>query len=530
MAETSPAPASEKKPRPYWRELLGFLLWGLWYLITMTENFSATHDSIAYLNQLELDPGITWYSHHLLWHALMSQWVSLWPVGLAIHTRIEILHAISGMILLMLFYTILRKRMGLNRPIAYAASAIPFWSYGIWCYSTSVEVYIIPLCFLLATVLVMSRLKGGWKTVVLASSFLSLAILFHQSHILFVPVLMLAWYLFQDRNQIPWKQAMALSLGVMALLVGIPYLTVMIGVLDLQNPSEMLSWLVGYGRDASYWAEPGLGMLGQAGVGFGRSFIGGQFAFALPGISRVTAESGFALADEAFLVRSMSETWGWVLIFLSGMFFIWLLSNVIEIGKRWRQAPPEHKQLASLFLLGIGIYGLFFLFWVPVNPEFWLPQMLFLCLILARFRLFPNRLWLLLPAFALGFINYLGSMSHLQWRGNDLYEVEARAIAVYAGETDRILTTQTWIRAEYIRRYAGSELTSLPAWYGEGKSTSDLLELIESDLASFRQVLLTQDAVRYRPPGQGDRPWWEPIKDRMQSIQTSVGTLYLITQ
>lgn len=523
---SDPSPQSETPNNsPLWRELLGILPWGLLYLFTLTENFSATHDSIAYLNQLELDAQISWYSHHLLWHPLMKAWISLWPGSIAVYIRIEILHAICGMMLLMLFYYFVRRRFKLPLRTAYAATALPALSYGIWCYSTVVEVYIMPLCALMGCLLFLTSPNPRIRTNIGAIVCLALAILFHQSHILFIPVFFLGVYWQRENFNISWQGLTGLHLFLLSLLVGLPYLWVMTRVLELQDLTDMWSWLLGYGNDSVYWAEAGLSMLGQAGVGAGRSFIGGQFAFGLEAIAMRTPETGFALSDEAFLVRHLNQDWVWILIVLSGGFVLWMLSNLVRIRQRWREASSIHQQHAKLLSTGLICYSIFFLFWVPVNPEFWLPQLLFLCLLLARFRLIEHRAWLAIPAFALGFVNYFGSISHMQFGQNDLYEVEAREMASYAGENDRIILADSWIRSEYLRRYSGAELTILPVWLREGHTYDELLELIQSDLKSYRQVILQTD-VSQAP--QTSSPWWSPIEDRMEIIQMEAGRFYLI--
>ncbi|MEM7370905.1 MAG: glycosyltransferase family 39 protein [Bacteroidota bacterium] len=520
----SPPQVEAPKALPFWRELLGILPWGFLYLLTLTENFSATHDSIAYLNELELDPEISWYSHHLLWHPFMKAWISLWPASVAVYIRIELLHAICGMILLMLFYTFVRKRFDLPMRTAYAATALPALSYGIWCYSTVVEVYIMPLCALMGCLLLLTQTRQHLSSGLLASALLAIAILFHQSHILFIPAFLFGIYWNRDQHRMSGTSLIGLHLLVLAIFVGLPYLGVMTTVLEMQSLADMWNWLVGYGHTSTYWAEPGMGMLTQAGVGAGRSFIGGQFAFGLESIASGTARTGFGLSDEAFLVRTLKQDWILILIGISVGFVLWMFSNLIRLPYRWKAASARHQQLAKLLSLALLSYSLFFLFWVPVNPEFWLPQMLFLCLLIGRFRLMSHRAWLAIPAYALGAINYWGSMAHLQFGENDLYEVEAREMATFAGENDRIILTDSWIRAEYLRRYSGASITVVPIWLAEGGSYESLIAGIESDLQVYRQIILQVDFS----DTTSDPAWWAPLEDRLEVINLETGPFYLL--
>ena len=47
------------------------------YLFTLTSNFTAPHDSMAYLNMLRTHEGL-WHPHHLLYHVTSLGWLNFW--------------------------------------------------------------------------------------------------------------------------------------------------------------------------------------------------------------------------------------------------------------------------------------------------------------------------------------------------------------------------------------------------------------------------------------------------------------------
>src|SRR5690606_15747569 len=99
--------------------------------------------------------------------------------------------AVWGAGALSICYMILRRRFRVSVLQTASAVAALAFSYGCWAYSISVEVYMPSVCLLLITIYMLtdpSRAPGDFRR---AGLWHSLAILFHQMHVLLIPAV--AW-------------------------------------------------------------------------------------------------------------------------------------------------------------------------------------------------------------------------------------------------------------------------------------------------------------------------------------------------
>ncbi len=128
------------------------------YAATLAQNFALAHDSVSYL--IEIERGAVdglFHPHHLLYNALAALWLGgLRALGLGADggLLVALLNAIFGAAGIAVVYAFLRRRAALPLGLALAATALVACSFGYWFYSVSVEVYLIPLFFLLAALYV----------------------------------------------------------------------------------------------------------------------------------------------------------------------------------------------------------------------------------------------------------------------------------------------------------------------------------------------------------------------------------------
>ncbi len=478
---------SEKNP---WQEALlpGLLSLGL-YLATLAENYSVAHDSILYL--LEVTKAPYFHSHHLLWHWLAAGWLKLWPGEAAV--GLSVMSALCGAGTVFVSHLLLRKRLGLSRLVAWLGSGLIALSYGLWGYSLVIEVYAPAL--LLFALTGYEWLRPGSPRPWRLAGWHGLAILFHQSHVLLIPLLAFSLYR-QNR-----KAAAAYLLGLVV-SVGSPYLFAL-GYVGIETPAETWAWVTGFLQDEVYWEPPGKGTLIYPFVGLLRSFVGGHFLFGLPALQDRLAMSGQSLQDEAFLVEPLPSWGGYLLLGLSLLWgSIWLGLAVVGLRQRSQWAVTKKKQVLSLGL-AFGSYVLFFLFWVPFNVEFWLPQLLLLWWAWLHVVSQLSKRWglALLGGMLLGLggINYVGTVHWLGQPERDYYRAQAQAWDEHTQTGDLVMLGQRWVHAAYAEAFLPVDALALVDFCSRQQADTTALDrLITQTLDRQGQVLLTPAALH--PP------------------------------
>src|SRR5690606_10899131 len=93
------------------------------------------------------------------------------------------------------------------------------------------------------------------------------------------------------------------------------------------------------------------------------------------------AFASHGLADELYLVSSISPALLWVLCSLTILFTICMLWLTIRFILYFRKIRSKQKAVDPL-LLTLLIYSLFFCFWMPEILEFWILQMVLLWILL----------------------------------------------------------------------------------------------------------------------------------------------------
>ena len=174
-----------------------YLIFFLVYILSLTSNFSAAHDSIDYLNGFEHAADLL-QPHHLFYHVTtyaIFKFLKLILPFVANHYLIEVVNAFWGAGAILVVNLILRKRLFLNPVTAFLGTCLPAFSFGIWFYSANIEVYMPSLFFMLLILYKLTSDTFNNKTLYIVILLHVLAILFHQVNIIFTPVIL--WKIWQ---------------------------------------------------------------------------------------------------------------------------------------------------------------------------------------------------------------------------------------------------------------------------------------------------------------------------------------------
>jgi len=441
----------------------------LLFLVTQAGTMSPAHDSMCYLRMIER--GEFFHEHHLLYNAAAWLWMEFWQLlvpSLGAITLISWLNGLFGALTLSVFALLLVRRAGIGRTPAAVATLLPAFSFGIWFYSITIEVYIIALFFVLAAMYVLTRNQLDARTVIFAAMLHGVAMLFHQLHLFFLfPAL---YIIMQSRRREngsahpAWRLALlyTATAGLTALL---PYLFIGWYVLGMNTPERYLHWLIGYGARGDFWNAPGLSLLPKIVLGYGRSLVGADFLFALQPtlemIERLLPSKW--LADQEFVVRRLPEWLAAALVALSVAFtalFVAALGKSLVAARRLRSQLPSVFHSALVFLL---TYSMFFTFWDTTNVEFWIPQSVMVWMLLAIVltlnkssrsstpRTKPSApVLVVLLAGLLFVLNGAGSILWMIPTSNDYYMSKSRDLASLAGDNGLILLPDHYMMDWYL--------------------------------------------------------------------------------
>ncbi len=463
----------------------------IFFLLTLVENFSASHDSINYLVGISEGKNLV-HPHHLFYHIVVYGWVQLlqriFP-EIPDYYLAASFSAFCGSAILTLAWQFFTRRFLLNSGQALAGVLVIAFSYGTWFYSVNIEVYTAPLFFILLCIYYLSGPVSP-RTINKLFFFHCCAILFHQVNILFALILIVyIWTVLKEQRYKYLLQYLASGL----LLVGGAYFIAGWIVEGNQSLETFGNWVLGYTYGHNYWQPISLRTPFNVITGFSHALIGGHFVFNLSGpdgfMHRILASHN--LADEIFIARNLSMFWSWVLLILT-LVFCWLLLRTGFLLFRNISAISSRYKILVLLLAGTFIlYSLFFLFWMPEILEFWIPQTVIMWLLLAgalpavvppKPRFSP----VLLMALLLFIINYAGSIRWLQKIENDWYYQMVLPVKEVSEENDLILVEKGWILKDYLDYFSRSavrEIRSGETWAGQ-------IPLIDSVLSNGGKLYL----------------------------------------
>ena len=490
------------------------------YLLTLGRVFTESPDTITYIQ--EIDKGCFFDAPHLLYNPAAVLWLSFWRLfGLAADSAlgIESLNAIAGALTVTLFFVILRKRLGLGFFPALCASALPAFSYGLWLYSTTVEVialqfFPLMLAFYLLTAPRLSAASCFWLGIIHG-----VAVLFYQLNGLFLLIALDVLLLQKNRLDISRFRAICLYLAPLGLTVVLAYGAVMLSEHSFHSWRQAIIWLLNYAANSSSGGrhDISLATVAEVGIGASHAIIGGHFLFNLPPVKHLLdlALMSNSLTKNAFLARNLPVNAVYLLTTLTIITcVIVFLGSALAIAKRrgslWRQSP-----LWRSGLLWLIFYSLFAIVWVPADVEFWIiPASVFWLLLVTLWcggNEFPARrqtapaLAFAAIAACLAAVNYGGSVYWLTKPVNDYYQVKISPIVRETSQGDLTILLDPWRLDEYLERFSKSDFIALTSFYEKNgeQSLEKLLAVIHNRLAAGRRVFIMEEVLHGAPATSG---------------------------
>jgi hypothetical protein len=457
------------------------------YLFSLQNNFSSSHDAITYL-RLVTEGKELFHPHHLIYNLVLNIWINTWHFilpNLEIHFLAESFQALCGSAIVLVCYIFFTRRFYLDYKKSAVYSSIIAFSYGVWAYSTNVEVYSpsILFCMLLLLRITRKELKplDCWYIALLHIA----AILFHQVNVLLTPVVVFAIYNSFETGKL--KRSLqflfATAIPVIVIYASIAWY---IGKHDLPS---VIRWILFYATELDYWKELSLQSIFYVATGLGHAFIGAHFIFRMPSLTGKFQESlsSHSLQDELFLVRNMNEQFASVLFALSIALAIIVLILVVRLMTFATRNRVSFLQ--KILFLTLISYSIFFIFWMPENLEFWIFQSILIWLLILGENRLNTPIWLAGILSALLFtINFFGSMDFLQEKENDFYYSRIHPLSKILVKGDLVITEAPWINQDYVGYF--SDATTVD-------TTSDVFSMASSALEKGYKVVVME---------AGDRP------------------------
>lgn len=306
-----------------------------------------TYDGISYIRDMGKPLPALVLPHHLVYEPTMLLVFNLWrALGYTGYADLpgEMLSSLAGAGGLALFFSIAR-RCTQSSAVAVAATLVLGLTYGYWFYSVEVDVYVLPLFFLLLAAWLYTRVLEGSTPptfiVCLVGAAHAVGALYHQAALFVVPAFALGIYLLP--GSVSGRVKRVVGYGVSLALVLLPaYFMGGVVVAGQDTPDKFMRWANNYGQ---------LGTWG-----------------ALTQDTPANAISGVAAAIS-------SDYWVGRLLLLA-------LAAVLVLRGRW--ATRRGGTFAWLLWAWVGIYTLFFTWWQPEVLKFWvlvLPPALMLVLL-----------------------------------------------------------------------------------------------------------------------------------------------------
>jgi hypothetical protein len=327
-------------------------------------------DSLSYAWSIKTGYGLS-HPHHLIFspvvralhRALSSFGVSSDPLFAArLHNIMWACTAVAGVFLIV-------RTLAKSFALAVTLALLLAVCNGFWRFSTQAEVYVPATgCLTLLTYLMVRPSTNRWSVARLLTlcALLSLAVLYHQTSVLYVVPLLLAATMTRKRQELRGAVAAVVLAG---LLVSIAY--VVAYALDSAGPPTA-SGFVKFCLLYSNHPNPAWGTVAN---------------MTLEGVGRSLRAQ---LVDIVYLPEGRSLP----VVLLVGLFGVALAVLGAAAIRASLREPPQRMVLV-LALSWLGTYFLFNLWWLPGESEFYIstlvPLILLLALVLSRIRFESER-------------------------------------------------------------------------------------------------------------------------------------------
>lgn len=418
-----------------------------YYMVNVTNNydlFNPNHLLFSAVNRVNYD----------VWTALGYEPDAVVPM--------QAFSALTGLISLFLIYRI-AGRLGVSVPFAIAVMGWTAFTFGFWVYSLEGDTYLLPIPFVLLSVLLLFRIGTGTTTerlrlLVAQSTSLGLctaiAVLLHQQYISLVPIMVIAVFSVLWRSVNSGRQTLIIvgistysitSLGVVAA----GYLAVGFFHNGFHTVSETISWSRGLANHGLWDAlSPHTPMAAVAGIT--RSVFSVNFLFHFDASSTVVSAAfpGKDLVEEYYLAHHGISTVGCILVAAATIAAVgaigWLMVAIVRNPGEDQDFEANRPRwifvrFAIVYLL---ITAAMIIVWEPANPEFWIACLPVLALVLATLaHTRPHALRpAVLLAISLFIANFLGAVLPYSSPDSDVWSQRNAIYAEVARTGDLVVT------------------------------------------------------------------------------------------
>lgn len=439
------------------------------YLLTLAGNQNDSNDGLAYVNHVrEGKPAVLFVPAHLLYDWL--GWLG-YHVGRGLGYGggplgpMQMVNAVSAAFGVALLWLLLRTVTS-DRLVAIGACGIVAFSYSYWQFGVSVAVYTPSATLLIVTLCAAYRAasRPTWKSFALFGAANGVAVLAHTTNVIFASVaaaaLLIAWRKLPPRDVVRCGLAHA---GAAAAVV-LPVYTLAVVVVGLHGPREIYDWYTTVARvgDWGVWRSSNLP---KAVIGMARALIAGQFLWAI-GSARDAIQSALPEQNpraQIFLVRNFNPALAALLVAVAGAVAVGLLA----LAAGWLRRPVLNDRARILVLLCLGwlaSYVPFFVWWNPLDHEFWLALWVPLAILIAlplaggertswgRFR--PHIVATVIGGLFL--VNLLGSVWPQHRPEDDYWRARATWYEQNVGPADLVFTAG-YMWSNYVRYFSGAD-------------------------------------------------------------------------
>jgi hypothetical protein len=470
------------------------------YLCTLSKHFSEGEDSALYVVQITSPSSVRelFHPNHLAFNALnravflVCRWVGY--EGDA-SLPMQVVNVLAGSLALGIMVNILRRlrvddRLTLCWVVATAVS------YGFWSYSVQPETYILPLPLILTCIYLLIGLgddQFSYQTLAWVGCLGAVATLIHQQHVLALSAFFIATAIigYRNRSQVPVSRLVA-GLGtfglVAAVIVGVAYFGVAIGILHMHDLATIIQWSKGGAKNGLFYAPWSYSNpIQSVVVGFPRAVLGGHFLYGFDWFHETVTRRfpNKLLIEERFLAQALPP---WVrLTCLAAMIVVG--ASVLAVARTLAfpaSAEPLDPVLKRRYLAADTIlialichYYIFNTVFEPANIEFWIALLPVVAIAMASWQARRPRAaqwWLASAGLAASLLvaNGLGSVLP-QTRLDTDYWYHANGYLIgNAKPGDIIITNNEFISNNYLKIYTKSKVIS-PDYWTEGRSPEVLL-------------------------------------------------------
>lgn len=433
-------------------ERLVFLFFLVFFIFI--PNKDQAYDSYAFLLDARYGQEIV-HPHHLLYNVFRYiLYLLSTRIGLDAMKVISLASSVIGAFSLALIFKLLRQRT--LPEMALTGAMLTGMLFSFWYFSTSVEVNIVSMMFLILSLYFLMHERGD-RNSILAFLLLTIGIMFHQILILaLIPMLIYDSYRHGSLKR-------SIYLSMISLIPGfVIYIIIAVMAAPDKSLSGVFAWLTMY---------PGLGRWGTVGSGSVITSLGGiaKAVFGGSMLRQALYGSSISAAEILYLIGAAISLCGMVVLLLGAA------KNII-------------KKTDSILLAVIAlIYLIFAFWWAPHDGGFWFyPAVVIMIAIfisIGNSGFIRNTAYATMVIFA--FVNITCALVPASRIDNSVSRTGADALAKLALEkNDLIVTNMPQIRLALDYHYRIRPQIKSVAYLEDGPK-NEVIEKYRSMLANF---------------------------------------------